>query len=332
MVKHLLQEGIRVARPLRIEYEGAFYHITARGNERKKIFFGKGDYDKFKEYLLEAQEKFGYKLHCYVLMGNHYHLVIETPNGNMNKVLHYVNGSYANYINKKRNRSGHLLQGRYKGILVERDAYLLELSRYLHLNPVRAKMVERPEDYRQSSYSSYVKNRKESIVTTDLILGMVSDDGKAAGRAYREYVEKGVDEGSRNPFEDLYGGVILGGRGFIKQALGTLREDALDEEEIARRRELRQCKIEEVIEAVCSYFKVPSDRLAEGGKELRDMTIYLLKRHTSVMNRQIGDLFEGLTYSGVSKANQRFSVRMSGDRSLRKAVEKITGSMSNVKV
>jgi len=84
-------------------------------------------------------------------------------------------------------------------------------------------MVERPEDYRQSSYSSYVKNRKESIVTTDLILGMVSDDGKAAGRAYREYVEKGVDEGSRNPFEDLYGGVILGGRSFIKQALGTLR-------------------------------------------------------------------------------------------------------------
>jgi len=113
-----------VARPSRIEYEGAFYHITARGNERRRIFFAKGDYDKFKEYLLEAREKFGYRLHCYVLMGNHYHLVIETPNGNMNKVLHYVNGSYANCINKKRNRSGHLLQGRYEGILVERGADL----------------------------------------------------------------------------------------------------------------------------------------------------------------------------------------------------------------
>jgi putative transposase len=124
MVRHLLWEGISVARPLRIEYKGAFYHITARGNERRRIFFPKGDYDKFKEYLLEAREKFGYRLHCYVLMGNHYHLVIETPNGNMNKVLHYVNGSYANCINKKRNRSGHLLQGRYKGILVERGADL----------------------------------------------------------------------------------------------------------------------------------------------------------------------------------------------------------------
>lgn len=321
-----------MARPLRIEYEGAFYHITARGNERKRIFFGKGDYDKFKEYLLEAQDKYGYRLHCYVLMGNHYHLVIETPDGNMNKVLHYINGSYANYVNRKRNRNGHLLQGRYKGILVDRDAYLLELSRYLHLNPVRAKIVEKPEDYCQSSYRSYVKTPKEAIVTTDLILGMVSEDGKSARRAYRDYVEKGVDEGGRNPLEDVYGGVILGSRGFSKQALGTLKESALDQEEIARRRELRKFEIEDVIEAVCSYFKVPADRLTEGGKELRDMAIYLLKRHTSVMNRQIGELFEGLTYSGVSKANQRFSVRISEERSLRNAVKKITGSMSNVKV
>jgi putative transposase len=321
-----------VARPLRIEYKGAFYHITARGNERKRIFFGKGDYDKFKEYLLEAQDKYGYRLHCYVLMGNHYHLLIETPNGNMNKVLHYINGSYANYINRKRNRNGHLLQGRYKGILVDRDAYMLELSRYLHLNPVRAKIVERPEDYRQSSYRSYVKTQKEAIVTTDLILGMVSEDGKTARRAYREYVEKGVTEEGRNPLEDVYGGVILGSRGFIKQALRMLKETALDQEEIARRRELRKFEIEDVIEAVCSYFEVSADRLAEGGNDLRDMAIYLLKRHTSFLNRQIGELFEGLTYSGVSKANQRFSMRMSGDRSLRKAVEKITGSMSNVKV
>jgi putative transposase len=250
----------------------------------------------------------------------------------MNKVLHYINGSYANYINRKRNRNGHLLQGRYKGILVDRDAYLLELSRYLHLNPVRAKIVERPEDYCQSSYRSYVKTPKEAIVTTDLILGMVSEDGKTARTAYREYVEKRVDEGSRNPLEDVYGGVILGSRGFIKQALGTLKGATLDREEIACRRELRKFEIEAVIEALCSYFKVPGDRLAEGGKELRDMAIYLLKRHTSAMNRQIGDLFEGLTYSGVSKANQRFSVRLSGDRSLRKAVEKITESLSNVKV
>jgi putative transposase len=249
----------------------------------------------------------------------------------MNKVLHYINGSYANYINRKRNRNGHLLQGRYKGILVDRDAYLLELSRYLHLNPVRAKIVERPEDYCQSSYRSYVKNWTESVVTTDLILGMVSDDGKVARRAYREYVEKGMDEESRNPLEDVYEGVILGGRDFIKQALGTLREGALDQEEISRRRELSKFEMEDVIDAVCSYFRIPADRLAEGGKDLRDMGIYLLKRHTSVMNREIGELFHGLSYSGVSKANRRLTVRMTGDRSLRKAIEEIIAPMSNVK-
>ena len=105
-----------MARPLRIEYEGAFYHITSRGNERKRIFFGKGDYDKFKEYLQEAQDKFGYRLLCYVLMSNHYHLLIETPNGNMSRVVHYINGSYTNYVNRKRNRSGHLL-GKSMGTL-----------------------------------------------------------------------------------------------------------------------------------------------------------------------------------------------------------------------
>ena len=111
-----------------------------------------------------------------------------------------------------------------------------------------------------------------------------------------------------------------------------LKEAALDQEEIARRRELRKFEIEDVIAAVCSHFEVRADHLAEGGKDLRDIAIYLLKRHTSGMNREIGELFEGLTYSGVSKANQRFTVRMAGDRFLRKAVERIIASMSNVKV
>jgi REP-associated tyrosine transposase len=135
-----------------------------------------------------------------------------------------VNGSYANYINRKRNRSGHLLQGKYKGILVDRDTYFLELSRYLHLNPVRAKIVESPEEYRQSSYRTYVTGKKDAMVTTDLLLGMVAGDGKIARKAYRKFVEAGMGEGVRNSFADVYGGVILGSLGFIKQALGSLAQ------------------------------------------------------------------------------------------------------------
>ena len=113
-----------MARTLRIEYEGAFYHITSRGNERKKIFFSKTDYQRFKSYLESAIDKYEYRLHAYVLMGNHYHLLIETSKPNLNKLMHYINGSYTNYINRRKDRSGHLFQGRYKAILIDRDNYL----------------------------------------------------------------------------------------------------------------------------------------------------------------------------------------------------------------
>ncbi len=160
-----------MTRQLRIEYEGAFYHVTSRGNERKEIFFTKYDYNKFKEYLGDAQDKYGCRLHCYVLMTNHYHLLMETPNGNISKIMHHINGAYTNYINRKRNRSGHLLQGRYKGILIDQDSYLLELSRYLHLNPVRARMVSKPEEYAYSSYKSFMSRNKEEVTGAGLDMG-----------------------------------------------------------------------------------------------------------------------------------------------------------------
>ena len=162
-----------MARPLRIEYPGAYYHVTARGNERKRIYFNKTDYVKFRGYIENAQEKYGCLLHVYVFMTNHYHMILETPQANISKVMHFINGSYTNYINKKRDRSGHLFQGRFKAILIDRDNYLLELSRYIHLNPVRANIVEKPEEYINSSYRSYVENRQDDIVHPDQILQMI---------------------------------------------------------------------------------------------------------------------------------------------------------------
>jgi REP element-mobilizing transposase RayT len=169
-----------MARPLRFEYKGALYHVHARGNERRKIFFTDADYNKFKEYVAGAIEKYHCLVHCYVLMNNHYHLIIETPEANISRVMHYISGSYTTYINTKRGRNGHLFQGRYKSILVAKDSYLMELSRYIHLNPVRARMVEKPEEYAYSSYNSYITGKPEKIVTTDLILGMASRQRKDA--------------------------------------------------------------------------------------------------------------------------------------------------------
>jgi REP element-mobilizing transposase RayT len=177
-----------MARPIRIEYKGA-YHVTARGNEKKRIFFNKFDYKKFKEYVSDAQDKFNFSIQCYMLMSNHYHLILETPEANLTKVMHYINGSYTNYVNRRRGRNGHLLQGRYKAILIDKDNYLLELSRYVHLNPVRANMVARPEDYAFSSYRSYIEKANENIVHRDLILSMVSKDSRYSRKRYRNFVE-----------------------------------------------------------------------------------------------------------------------------------------------
>ncbi|MDO9507797.1 MAG: transposase, partial [Thermovirgaceae bacterium] len=144
-----------MARPLRIEYPGAFYHVTSRGNERKDIFKSGTDREKFLSYLKSATERYGAVIHAYCLMSNHYHLMLETPQGNLSWIMKHINSSYTSYFNIKRKRAGHLLQGRYKAILVEADTYAAELSRYIHLNPVGAKMVGSPEEYPWSSYRYY---------------------------------------------------------------------------------------------------------------------------------------------------------------------------------
>ena len=149
-----------MGRPLRIEYSGAHYHVTSRGNEQKDVFKSQKDRERFLSYLESAVLRYGAVIHAYCLMSNHYHLLVETPSGNLSQIMKHINGAYTNYFNVKRKRAGHLFQGRYKAILIEADEYAKELSRYIHLNPVRVGMVSRPEDYQWSSYRDYIGQRK----------------------------------------------------------------------------------------------------------------------------------------------------------------------------
>src|SRR5438132_11567831 len=126
-----------MARPLRIEYEGALYHLTGRGNERQRIFSGEDDHARFLELVAESLERYAVQLHAFVLMGNHYHLLAQTRRANLGRWMHWLVTSYTVFYNRRHRRIGHLFQGRYKSIVVEADSYLLELSRYIHLNPVR---------------------------------------------------------------------------------------------------------------------------------------------------------------------------------------------------
>jgi len=318
---------------LRIEYEGAVYHVTGRGNEQRKIFFTRRDYEKFKEYLAEALEKYGSILHSYVLMTNHYHMIIETPEKNLSKIMHHINSSYTTYINIKRKRSGHLLQGRFKSIIVDKDSYLLELSRYLHLNPVRAKMAQLPGDYPYSSYRSYTTTAGEEFVTTSTILNMISRTPDTARERYKTFVESALEEMLESPMKKVYGGIILGSVDFIKQVLGKIEMEQLECAETSHRRSLRASHVpEEVFFTTCAHYGITPEEITNPNRnDVRKKCIYLLKKHTSASNREIGEILGGIGAATIAKAFQRFTEKLANDARLKKEMKDWEGTMSHAK-
>jgi len=204
-----------MVRPLRIEFPGAIYHITSKGDRKEDIFNDDHDRAMFLEILEWTIERSHWLCHAYCLMNNHYHLLIETPEANLSYGMRQLNGVYTQRYNKMHDTVGHLFQGRFKSILVEKESYLLELCRYLVLNPVRAKMVKRPWEYQWSSYlgtSGRVSPYK--FLTTDWILSQFGSSRKTAQKDYEAFILEGII--SDSPFEDLKGGIILGGKSFIK--------------------------------------------------------------------------------------------------------------------
>ena len=211
-----------MARPLRIEYPGAVYHITICGSAYQDIFLDDADREKFLEVLDQTVERFNWLCHAYCLMTNHYHLLIETIDPTLSRGMRQLNGVYTQWFNRRHNRVGHLFQGRFKSILIDKDAYLLEVSRYIVLNPVRAGIVSHPRDWRWSSYRETAGMRiPPGFLTTDWILAQFSSDMKEAQRAYKRFVTKGK---GRSLWDRLRGGIILGNEKFVERTAPLLRE------------------------------------------------------------------------------------------------------------
>lgn len=318
-----------MARPLRINYEGAFHHITARGNERKKIFLSKADYDTFLNFLKDASHKYGIIIHCYVLMGNHYHLVVETPQGLLSRFMHDINSGYTTYFNIKRKRAGHLFQGRYRSLLVEKDSYLLELSRYVHLNPCRAGITDRPEDYPYSSYRAYILPDEKTIVSRGLILGMASSDPRRAPAQYRMFVERAVN-GEQPPSFKAYGGMILGSKQFIRESLEKIKEESLSKNETSGKRLLvaPPPDIRDIISSLALRHHVPEETIISS-PPYRHYAIYLLRKHTTLSNGEIGHYF-GMGIAAVTKAVTRLVNRMKTDKKIQGEIRKIEKQLSLV--
>lgn len=204
-----------MARPLRIEFSGALYHVTARGNARGAIYDAAEDRREFLALLAGAVERHEWYCHAYCLMDNHYHLLIETGTASLSKGMKYLNGRYTQWYNRRYARVGHLFQGRFKAILVQKDAYLLELARYIVLNPVRARMVRSAREWPWSSYRATAGfAQAEACLTTDWILGAFAKTKQVAWRRYREFIREG--KGQPTPWEQLKNQIYLGDERFVE--------------------------------------------------------------------------------------------------------------------
>lgn len=314
-----------MGRPLRIEYPGALYHVTSRGNERKKIFLDDSDRIKFLGMLEDYHERYGILIHSYVLMDNHYHLVIETPHGNLVKIMHGLNGVYTGYFNRKCGRVGHLFQGRYTGILVEKDTYLLKVSRYVHLNPVRAKVVKKPELYEWTSYGGYIRRGREvKWVEYGGVLSKFGRDRERARKRYKEFVEEGLKGRGESPFTNVYGQVVLGGEEFKGKIWGLLRGRSLSDDIVERKRFKASPQAADIVRAVARVSKVAEEVIRRRGSRdntARRVAIYLVKRYSGLSNAEIGKLFGGVYSSAVSKASARLESEMTEDKNLSRLVE-----------
>jgi REP element-mobilizing transposase RayT len=183
-----------MARPLRIEYPGALYHLTARGNERRAIYFFDHDRNQFLHVLIQVCKNYNWICHAYCLMDNHYHLLIETPDANLSRGMRDLNSIYSQRFNRMHGRDGHLFQGRFKSFIIEKEIYLLEVARYIVLNPVRANMVSHPKEWKWSSYRATAGYRKpHKSLTIDWILGHFGKNESVAKRAYRAFVLEGIN-------------------------------------------------------------------------------------------------------------------------------------------
>ena len=306
-----------MARPLRIAFPGAFYHVTSRGNERKAVFKSKRDREKFLEYLESATLRYEARIHAYCLMDTHYHLLLETPSGNLSQIMRHINGAYTTHFNVKRERSGHLFQGRYKAILVDIDEYAKELSRYIHLNPVRAKMVEAPEEYDWSSYKFYIgKQKSASWLYRDFILGYFDKKVSTAQKKYQDFVTALVDQEYDSPLNEVVSSTLLGSADFIAHIKEKFLAAKKPDKELPALKELvKKTSMQDIFDEVEVV-------LNEDKNLTRNIKIYLCQRYTGNKLKEIGLQF-GIGESGVSQACRRVANKIEKDKKLKKKIERL---------
>lgn len=315
-----------MARPLRVQYPGAVYHVTARGNERKPIFRSAADRAQFLAVLAHAVERYRLILHAYILMDNHYHLLVETREANLAQALRHLNGVYTSAFNRTHRRVGHLFQGRYKAVMVDKESYLAELSRYLHLNPVRTKQPRALARYPWSSYWDYIGRRPAPPwLTRTMVLGAFGGPGRTGERRYRAFVEAGAKTGVTSPWDRVVAQVALGNEAFVAGIRRQVARVAVaSDREVPSRRHLAARPTWEAIARAVETAQPQLDALTTGRRSDpgRAVLVYLARERGGLSLKDVGRRI-GREDATVSQVARRVAERRRADARWNQAIGRI---------
>jgi putative transposase len=321
-----------MARQLRIEFPGAFYHIVDRGVERRKIFADDSDSKLFLEIIRRLFPRYKVAIHCFCLMPNHYHLLVKTPLGKLQKFMQELKCTYSRSFNRRHHRVGPLFQGRYSAILVEQDMHAIDIVRYIHLNPVKAKMAEKPEDYRWSSAGVYAGKRKpDTYLHTRWVLGLFKGEREGERmEALRRFTMEGIDL-AFDPMKYAKGAVIFGAKGFVKR-ITREKVPRKSDTSVSRLVELRKPPREVLASMRERVAKITADERL--GKKL---LIYGLRHATAYSLLEVAKLTGARSQWSVAQTVTRLNVARKRDKDLDLMLTRLEATcrgrseMSNVK-
>jgi len=312
-----------MARKPRVHFSGALYHVMSRGNQGQAIFRDDGDRERYLDLLKESQERFGYRLYAYVLMSNHVHHLIQIGQRPLSAVMQNILFRYTRYWNRRYNKTGHLFQGRFKAILCDRESYLLELIRYLHLNPVRSKIVSDPAEYRWSSHQAYLAGDGKGWTAVDAVLPQWGKSRRQAVLGYRRFVQDGLPHGHRDDLYEVVDQRYLGNDAFVEKVARCQTQD-----EAPRIVEIQWAEIRD---RVCKQFGLPAAAVVHRG---RARGIVRVRRVMAWVGRELGgmtnrELARELHQEPavLSRGLGKLTEELGRDRELRGVVETLCDSL-----